>query len=172
MNFKELRESCGLKQNDIVAKLNAEGIKANKSDISRLENGIIETYLFLSHKVAEILTETVSQGKGKNPTQAKFERLQLEFKDKIIYEYLVAHGRIDYPTARLIAFIDDDRKVRACISRLKEIFPIVELKRGWGLATSEAECNKQLAIYEKKKRIYSKQEAPLIAKRYSLKQEG
>ena len=39
------------------------------------------------------------------------------------------------------------------------------------MATTIADCNKQIGIYEKKKRVYSYQETPLIAKKYELEKE-
>lgn len=55
MNLKELRNSVGVRQSELVAALNKEGLKATKADISRIENGIIETYLFLAFRAEELL---------------------------------------------------------------------------------------------------------------------
>ena len=68
MNIKELRNSIGVKQGELVAALNKEGIKANKADISRIENGIIETYLFLAFRAEELLKGKISPLKGKSPS--------------------------------------------------------------------------------------------------------
>lgn len=168
MDLKALRESCGLKQTDIVRELNEQGIKANKSDISRLENGIIETYLFLGHKVAEILSLKVGQENQENATQRKFKRLQLTFEAQTILNYIQDNGSIDYETAMRIIHEDDRRKVRSFVQELRCKYPIIELQKGLSLATTVAECDRQIGIYEKKKRVYSYQETPLIAKRYEL----
>lgn len=168
MNLKKLREDCGFKQQDIVNALAKDGIKINKSDISRLENGIVESYLFLGHKIAEYLIQANTQEKAKQRAEGQKNQLQLTWEERSIYEYILKHGSIDYPTAQVIT-AQGSRDVRSCISKLKTYFPIVERTRGWGLAESESEINKQLAIYEKKKRLYSSQEAPLIALRYDLR---
>lgn len=168
MNLKELRESCGFKQQDIVDALAKDGIKVNKSGISRLENGIIESYLFLGHKIAEYLIQANTQENAIQRAEGQKNQLQLTWEERSIYEYLLEHGSIDYPTAQ-IRTTQSAREVRACISKLKTYFPIVERTRGWALAKSESDINRQLAIIEKKKRLYSKQEAPLIALRYDLR---
>lgn len=168
MDLKALREACGFKQQDIVNALAKDGIKVNKSDISRLENGIVESYLFLGHKIAEYLIQANTQEKTKQRAEGQKNQLQLTWEERSIYEYLLNHGSIDYPTAK-IRTAQDDRGVRSCISKLKTYFPIVERQRGWALAGNESDIDKQLAIYEKKKRLYSSQEAPLIALRYDLR---
>lgn len=173
MKLKDMRETCGMSQRELVSALNAEGLKVNKSDISRIENGIIETYLFLAHKCEEICKSEIIRQKPNNATVAKIEscNTNIVYANRI-YERIKDKGFTDYDDLRLYLGESDRRKIRYAVQAARERYPIIELDRGWGLAESVAECDKQLRLYEKKKRAYSYQETPLIAKKYELRSMG
>lgn len=73
MNLKELRNSVGVRQSELVAALNKEGLKATTSDISRIENGIIETYLFLAFRAEELLKSKTALPKAKTQQRRNLE---------------------------------------------------------------------------------------------------
>ena len=64
----------------------------------------------------------------------------------------------------------DRRKIRRGVEEARKKYPIIDMDGGgWRLAADIHDCDKQLRIYERKKRIYSYQETPLIAKKYNLR---
>ena len=170
MNIKELRNSIGVKQGELVAALNKEGIKANKADISRIENGIIETYLYLAFRAEEILKGKISPQKGKSPSEAKFR--SCNSIPEIVYERIRANGYTDYDDLSTVLGESDKRRIRKAVQDTRCEYPLIDREGGgWALATTIADCNKQIGIYEKKKRVYSYQETPLIAKKYEMEKE-
>lgn len=167
MKLKELRESVGVKQQELVRALNAEGIKATQADISRIENGIIETYLFLTYKAEEILKRKSRQD-GKNAIQAKIESCN-RIAD-LVYERIYEKDFTNYEDMLFYTGESDRRKIRRGVEEARKKYPIIDMDGGgWRLAADINDCDKQLRIYERKKRIYSYQETPLIAKKYDLR---
>ena len=167
MKLKELRESVGVKQQELVRALNAEGIKAMQADISRIENGIIETYLFLTYKAEEILKRKSRQD-GKNAIQAKIESCN-RIAD-LVYERIYEKDFTNYEDMLFYTGESDRRKIRRGVEEARKKYPIIDMDGGgWRLAADINDCDKQLRIYERKKRIYSYQETPLIAKKYDLR---
>lgn len=167
MKLKELRESVGVKQQELVRALNAEGIKATQADISRIENGIIETYLFLTYKAEEVLKRKSRQDE-KNAIQAKIESCN-RIAD-LVYERIYDKGFTNYEDMLFYTGESDRRKIRRGVEEARKKYPIVDMDGGgWRLAADINDCDKQLRIYERKKRIYSYQETPLIAKKYDLR---
>lgn len=170
MNLKELRNSVGVRQSELVAALNKEGLKATKSDISRIENGIIETYLFLAFRAEEILQSEFTHRKAKDASELKFRSCNCIPEQ--VFERIQNRGYTDYDDMSVMLGETDKRKIRYAIQETRCRYPIVDRDGGgWGVATTIAECDKQIGIYEKKKRVYSRQETPLIAKKYELKKE-
>lgn len=168
MKLKELRESVGVKQQELVRALNAEGIKATQADISRIENGIIETYLFLAYKAEEILKLKSTRQDEKNAIQAKIESCN-RIAD-LLYERISEKGFTNYEDMLFYAGESDRRKIRRGVEEARKKYPIIDMDGGgWRLAADINDCDKQLRIYERKKRIYSYQETPLIAKKYDLR---
>lgn len=76
MNLKELRNSVGVRQSELVAALNKEGLRATEADISRIENGIIETYLFLAFRAEELLKRKTALPKAKKRNRGEIWKLQ------------------------------------------------------------------------------------------------
>lgn len=168
MKLKELRESVGVKQQELVRALNAEGIKATQADISRIENGIIETYLFLTYKAEEILKRKSTRQDEKNAIQAKFESCN-RIAD-LLYERIYEKGFTNYEDMLFYTGESDRRKIRRGVEEARNKYPIIDMDGGgWRLAADIQDCDRQLRIYEKKKRVYSYQEMPLIAKKYDLR---
>lgn len=167
MKLKELRESVGIKQRQLVNELQSEGIKATMSDISRIENGAVETYLFLAFRIEEILKRKNIRQDEKNATQAKIRAC------KCIVDFIMSqiqrNGFTNYAEIEEKLGISNRREIRRAVEQARKEYPLIDLENGgWGLAQTIADCNKQIGIYEKKKRVYSYQETPLIAKRYGL----
>ena len=168
MKLKELRESVGVKQQELVRALNAEGIKATQADISRIENGIVETYLFLAYKAEEILKRKSTRQDEKNAIQAKIESCN-RIAD-LVYERIYDKGFTNYEDMLFYTGESDRRKIRRGVEEARKKYPIIDMDGGgWRLAADIHDCDKQLRIYEKKKRVYSYQETPLIAKKYDLR---
>ena len=168
MNIKELRNSVQMRQTDLVRELNREGIAANVGDISRIENGIIETYLFLAYKAEEILKCKSTRQDDKNAIQAKIESCN-RIAD-LLYERISEKGFTNYEDMLFYAGESDRRKIRRGVEEARKKYPIVDMDGGgWRLAADIHDCDKQLRLYERKKRIYSYQETPLIAKKYELR---
>lgn len=168
MKLKELRESVGVKQQKLVRALNAEGIKATQADISRIENGIIETYLFLTYKAEEILKRKSTRQDGKNAIQAKIESYN-RIAD-LLHERIYNKGFTNYEDMLFYTGESDRRKIRRGVEEARKKYPIIDMDGGgWRLAADIHDCDKQLRIYERKKRIYSYPETPLIAKKYDLR---
>ena len=168
MKLKELRESVGVKQQELVRALNAQGIKATQADISRIENGIVETYLFLAYKAEEILKRKSTRQDEKNAIQAKFESCN-HIAD-LVYERIYDKGFTNYEDMLFYTGESDRRKIRRGVEEARKKYPIIDMDGGgWRLAADIHDCDKQLRIYEKKKRVYSYQETPLIAKKYDLR---
>lgn len=167
MKLKELRESVGVKQKELLREMQAEGIKATQSDISRIENGMIETYLFLAYKAEEILKRFIRKD-PKNAIQAKIESCN-RIAD-LLYERISEKGFTNYEDMLFYTGESDRRKIRRGVEEARKKYPIVDMDGGgWRLAADIHDCDKQLRIYERKKRIYSYQETPLIAKKYELR---
>ena len=168
MKLKELRESVDVKQKELVRALNAEGIKATQADISRIENGIIETYLFLAYKAEEVLKRKSTRQDKKNAIQAKIESCN-RIAD-LLYERIYNKGFTNYEDMLFYTGESDRRKIRRGVEEARKKYPIIDMDGGgWRLAADIHDCDKQLRIYERKKRIYSYQETPLIAKKYDLR---
>lgn len=168
MKLKELRESVGVKQKELLREMQAEGIKATQADISRIENGIIETYLFLTYKAEEILKRKSTRQDGKNAIQAKIESCN-RIAD-LLYERIYNKGFTNYEDMLFYTGESDRRKIRRGVEEARKKYPIIDMDGGgWRLAADIQDCDKQLRIYERKKRIYSYQETPLIAKKYDLR---
>lgn len=164
MKLKELRESIGVKQKELLREMQAEGIKATQADISRIENGIIETYLFLAYKAEEI----IKRKSEKNAIQAKIESCN-RIAD-LVYERIYNKGFTNYEDMLFYTGESDRRKIRRGVEEARKKYPIIDMDGGgWRLAADIHDCDKQLRIYERKKRIYSYQETPLIAKKYNLR---
>lgn len=170
MNLRELRNSVGVRQSELVAALNKEGIKATKADISRIENGIIETYLFLAFRAEEMLQGEFTHRKAKDPPELKFRNC--DCIPEQVFERIQKNGYTDYDDMAVLISEPDKRKIRYAIQETRCKYPIIDRDGGgWALATTIADCDKQIGIYEKKKRVYSRQETPLIAKKYEIKKE-
>ena len=170
MKIKELRESVGLRQKDLVEELRSEGINVTTSDLSRIENGAIETYLFLAFRAEEIINRKKPRQNAENATQGK--KTACKWLSDLIYKRITERGQTNYPEMAIYSGETDYRVIRRGVEAARKEYPLIDLDGGgWGLATTIAECNKQLQIYEKKKRVYSYQETPLIAKKYELERE-
>lgn len=168
MNIKELRNSVQMRQTDLVRELNREGIAANVGDISRIENGIIETYLFLAYRAEEILKREFIRQDHKNATEAKNDACK--HIAETVYNRIKEKSYTDYDDLAVVLQESDKRMIRKAVEHTRRRHPIVDREGGgWTIAETTADCDRQIQIYESKKRVYSLQETPLIAKKYELR---
>ena len=87
-------------------------------------------------------------------------------------ERIEKNGFTNYEDLAMTLMTSNKRKIRKAVQDTRCEYPIIDRDGGgWALATTIAECNKQIGIYEKKKRVYSYQETPLIARKYELEKE-
>lgn len=173
MDLKQLRENSGVTQAQLVSMLFSQGVDVTVSEISRIENGAVERYGYIADRCAEVLGRSDFQAVPKKPTKTP---CKLSKGALALYERLLKKGYIDYADAKYVLYTAygrrfDNRGARKAISELREVYPVIEdpCGMGWSLAAAESDCERQLRIYESKKRKLSRQEVPLIVMRKELK---
>ena len=171
------RESLGFTQKQFVDRLNADGVECSISDISRCENGYIERLLYIGTKAVELADKIAERANGQGQALKPFKRAckRSEYEKRILN--ILSDGKTHTKTS-LSARLDlDDRQVRREIQKVKYYYPILQSpdRVGYWLAKDESDLpsvRRLLAEYESKKRIYSRQERPLIAFIYEQEKRG
>jgi len=168
------RESIGMTQKEFVNLLNQEGIDCNISDISRCENGYIERLLYVGSKAVEIADRVSRQEKQFEPFKTACKRSKYEKQILHILRDGEKHTKQELMTA---LGIDCVRQIRKEIQLVKDFYPILQSpnEKGYALATDQRHllaARRQVGELEGKKKIFSRQERPLIAFIYEQEKRG
>jgi hypothetical protein len=167
MNLSELRkQNNNMTQSELVSKMQKQGIKCDISEISRIENGCIERYLFIADKAINLFQQNnmcdnnLQAVKGAcKPSKCGADMLNI-YNDGQWHADSDFVGRIGW----------DEREIRHERQLLKYEYAIIVGTQGTKLATDNDLdlVNRQLRKYENQKKIINMQERVLIAKKYEI----
>jgi len=172
------RKALGFTQKQLANSLKSSGVECDIIDISRIENGLIERYLYIANKAVEIVDRVNSQADSVKPFKPYCK------PSKSFYEASIINRLLDgerHTKAELMSMLNlSERDVEIEIGKLRNDYPIFQSpdkkKKGYLLGKADKkylpELNRLLREISNKKKIFSRQERPLIALKYEIEKDG
>ena len=127
MDYKQSRLDAGLKQTDVIERLQAKGINIDVSILSRFENGYDKNFELLEKELSELYAE------GNIRTETTSAEFDGNVDLQVIYNCIPIGSKNGITKVELCKRLSmDERTIRKLIHEARRYAPILNLQNGKG----------------------------------------